>query len=152
MSLKTDIIFVRALRSNDELMEQLPAGDVYNTTIAMPEQDAENAPLPYIIVTYDGMQNEGFTKDNSYEGDTDHVQISIEVTAENREQLGDLMQAVRTTVVSFFDGYTPPADPKAEDLTQLIPEHYTLSASAVGYDPDKPCYYQTLNYNCDTNP
>jgi hypothetical protein len=75
---------------------------------------------------------------------------SIFKTAENREQLGDLMQAVRTTVVSFFDGYTPPADPKAEDLTRLIPTHYALTASGIGYDPDKPCYYQTLMYNCDT--
>ena len=39
---------------------------------------------------------------------------------------------------------------KAEDLTGLIPTHYALTASGIGYDPDKPCYYQTLMYNCDT--
>ena len=51
MSLKTDIIFVNAIRSNDELIALLPAGDVYNTTIALPEPEALNAPLPYIIVS-----------------------------------------------------------------------------------------------------
>ena len=38
MSLQTDIIFVKALRSNAELIEQLPAGDVYNTAIALPDE------------------------------------------------------------------------------------------------------------------
>ncbi len=149
MSLITDQVFYNALRQNADLMAMVD-GRIENTSIPVPDEDLLNQPLPYIIITYDGMQNDGFTKDNSYEGDTDHVQIAIEVTAEDREQLGDLMQAVRTTVVSFFDGYTPPADPKAEDLTGLIPTHYALTASGIGYDPDKPCYYQTLMYNCDT--
>ena len=58
MSLLTDIIFVKALRSNAALMSMLPAHDVYNTTIALPDEDMDNAPVPYIIVTFDGMQNE----------------------------------------------------------------------------------------------
>ena len=35
----------------------------------------------------------GHTKDNSYEGDTDQVTVSIEVAAESRDHLGQLMQA-----------------------------------------------------------
>ena len=46
MSLQTDIIFVKALRADENLMAQLPAGDVYNTTIALPDEDLDNAPLP----------------------------------------------------------------------------------------------------------
>lgn len=149
MSLITDKVFYQALLSNQSLVSQV-GGRIESTSIPVPDDQLLNEPVPFIIITYDGMQNDGFTKDNSYEGDTDHVQISIEVTAENREQLGDLMQAVRTTVVSFFDGYTPPADPKAEDLSELIPTHYALTASGIVYDPDKPCYYQALMYNCDT--
>ena len=52
MSLITDAIFVKALRSNTELIEQLPAGDVYNTAIALPEEEADNASVPYIIVSF----------------------------------------------------------------------------------------------------
>lgn len=147
MSLKTDIIFVRALRSNDELMEQLPAGDVYNTTIAMPEQDAENAPLPYIIVTYDGMQNLDTDKDSPFEGDTDRVQIGIEVASESRPQLASLAEQIRTTVREFFENL----DSSDEDY-DLVPLDVDFSAQAVQYDEWKPCYWQVLQYQCDTNP
>lgn len=147
MSLKTDIIFVRALRSNDELMEQLPAGDVYNTTIALPEQDAENAPLPYIIVTYDGMQNLDTDKDSPFEGDTDRVQIGIEVASESRPQLATLTEQIRTTVREFFENL----DSSDEDY-DLVPLNVDLSAQAVQYDEWKPCYWQVLQYQCDTNP
>jgi len=147
MSLKTDIIFVRALRSNDELMEQLPAGDVYNTTIAMPEQDAENAPLPYIIVTYDGMQNLDTDKDSPFEGDTDRVQIGIEVASESRPQLATLTEQIRTTVREFFENL----DSSDEDY-DLVPLDVDFSAQAVQYDEWKPCYWQVLQYQCDTNP
>lgn len=147
MSLKTDIIFVRALRSNDELMEQLPAGDVYNTTIAMPEQDAENAPLPYVIVTYDGMQNLDTDKDSPFEGDTDRVQIGIEVASESRPQLATLTEQIRTTVREFFENL----DSSDEDY-DLVPLDVDLSAQAVQYDEWKPCYWQVLQYQCDTNP
>ena len=147
MSLKTDIIFVRALRSNDELMEQLPAGDVYNTTIAMPEQDAENAPLPYIIVTYDGMQNLDTDKDSPFEGDTDRVQIGIEVASESRPQLATLTEQIRTTVREFFENL----DSSDEDY-DLVPLSVDFSAQAVQYDEWKPCYWQVLQYQCETNP
>lgn len=146
MSLQTDIIFVRALRSNAALMSQLPAGDVYNTTIALPDEELVNAPVPYIIVTYDGMQNEDATKDG-YEGYTDRVQISIEVAAQTRPQLGEIMSAVRQTVREFFENITD-----ADEDYNLTPHDYSLSAGPVAYDMDKPCYWQVLTYNCDTTP
>ena len=71
MSLITDVIFVKALRSNYELIEQLPAGDVYNTAIALPEEEADNAPVPYIIVSFDGLQNQDQTKDDDFEAESD---------------------------------------------------------------------------------
>ena len=146
MSLLTDIIFVRALRNNTTLMSKLPAGDVYNTTIALPDEDMDNAPVPYIIVTFDGLQNENQTKDG-YEGDTDRVQIGLEVVAETRPQLGELAVSVRHTVREFFESL-----PELDEDYDLVPRDYTLTAGAVTYDPDKPCYWQTLNYNCDTTP
>lgn len=143
MSLQTDIIFVRALRENQELMAQLPAGDVYNTAIALPEPEAENAPLPYIIVSYDGMTNDQTTKD-SFEGDTDTVTIGIEVAASTRKELFDLTQAVRSTVLAFFEDL--PEDD--EDIAEA-PLDYQLSATAVNFDDLKPCYWQRLSYQCD---
>ena len=146
MSLITDIIFVRALRSNSELMAALPAGDVYNTTIAEPDEEVLNAPVPYIIVSYDGMQNDSQTKDDSYEGDTDNVQIGIEIAAKTRKQLGELATQIRETVSDFFENL-PDDDPDFD----LVPLNYNLTAQGVNYDSDKPCYWQVLNYQCDTN-
>ena len=77
MSLITDAIFVKALRSNAALIAELPAGDVYNTSIALPDEDADNAPLPYVIVSFDGLNNQDTTKDNDYNGLTDTVTIGI---------------------------------------------------------------------------
>ena len=147
MSLLTDLIFVKAIRSNEELMAQLPAGDVYNTSIALPDVDLENAPIPYVIVSYEGMQNDEDTKDNDFEGDTDRVQIAIEVAAATRPELGRLLVAIRRTVRDYF--MENRGDDSDEDF-RLIPEDMTPSAGRVSYDPDKPCFWQVLNYACET--
>lgn len=141
MSLITDKVFYNALLSNNELVDMV-SGRIENTSIPVPDDELLNEPVPYIIITYDGMQNDGFTKDNSYEGDTDYVQVSIEVAAEDRETLGNIMETIRNTVVRYFE----------DGGDVLTPNSYTLTAGQVSYDPDKPCYSQTLQYNCDTNP
>ena len=146
MSLITDKVFYNALSSSTDLAAYVD-DRIYNTSIPVPDDDLLNEPVPYIIITFDGMQNEGYTKDNSFEGDTDKVQIGIEITADNREALGTLTQAVRDAVIAYFqdqEGHT------TEDY-DLVPEDYTLTAGPVQYDPIKPCFYQILNYNCDTN-
>lgn len=144
MSLITDKVFYHALLANANLMN-IVEGRIENTALPVPDEDALNEPVPYIIISYDGMQNEGFTKDNNFEGDTDKVQVSILAAAESREALGDIMTSIRQTVISYFD------DPDGEDAA-IVPANYTLSASEVEYDPEKPCYWQALQYNCDTNP
>ena len=146
MSLITDKVFYNALRSNADLMEQV-GGRIESTSIPVPDDEFENTPVPYVIITFDGLQNDGFTKDNSFEGDTDRVQVGIVVVADTRDDLGDIMQAIRAIIIAYFeDGKN-----HTYDDYDLVPNSYTFSAGQIGYDPDKPCYYQTLTYNCDTN-
>ena len=145
MSLQTDIIFVKALRANADLMAQLAAGDVYNTSIALPDEDLDNAPLPYVIVSFDGLTNDVETKDDPYEGDSDRVTISIEIAAKTRPELGQLAEDVRRQVHQYFVD----ADPTDEDA-DMIPLDYQFSAQQVNYDQMKPCYWQVLSYQCDT--
>lgn len=147
MSLITDKVFYNALRSNATLMAQVD-GRIESTSIPVPDEQLDNTPVPYIIITFDGLQNEGHTKDNSFEGETDKVQVGIEVAANTRDDLGEIMEAIRETIIEYFED----TDGHAWDDYQYIPTNYTLTASAIGYDGDKPCYYQTLIYNCDTNP
>jgi hypothetical protein len=146
MSLQTDIIFVKALRANADLMAHLAAGDVYNTATALPDEDLDNAPLPYAIVTFDGLNNDIDTKDDPFESDSDSVNISIEIAAKTRNELGQLAEAIRRQVHQYFIN----ADPTDEDY-ELIPHDYQFSAQAVNYDSMKPCYWQVLTYQCDTN-
>ena len=147
MSLLTDIIFVKALRSNAELIGQLPAGDVYNTAIALPDEEVENAPLPYIIVSFDGLNNQDTTKDDAFESESDAVQIGITICAGEREELGEMAVAVRTTIREYFREHY--GDTIDEDFA-LIPDDITLNAQGVQYDSMKPCFWQVLNYQCDT--
>lgn len=147
MSLITDKVFYNALRSNAELVA-LVGGRIESTSIPVPDDQLDNEPVPYVIITFDGLQNEGFTKDNDFEGDTDKVQVSVTVTARSRDELGNIMQMIRQTVIEYFED----EDGHAWDDYDYIPTNYTFTASSVEYDGDKPCYYQTLTYNCDTNP
>ena len=147
MSLITDKVFYNALRSNAALMAQV-GGRIESTSIPVPDDQFDNQPVPYIIITFDGLQNEGFNKDNDFEGDTDKVQIGIEVAAQSRDDLGDIMQTIRETIINYFED----DEGHVWDDYEYVPKFYTFSASPIGYDGEKPCYYQTLTYNCDTTP
>lgn len=149
MSLQTDIIFVKALRSNADLIAQLPAGDVYNTAIALPDEKIDNAEVPYIIVSFDGLNNQDSTKDSSFDGLTDMVTVGIEIAAKTRPQLAELAIMVRDTIRDYFRQHVASRD---DEDYQLIPNSYQLQAQQVQYDSLKPCYWQQLAYQCDTDP
>ena len=149
MSLATDSIFTTALQSNSDLMATLgyvaptltdkgkPAR-LYGTAIPLPDEDADNVPVPYVIVTFDGLNNDAGTKDDRYESEYDRVNIGIEVVGKTLKDLHDLTQMVRDTILTYFRA------------TETAVEDYTFTADAIQYDSLKPCYWQTLRYQCDT--
>ena len=144
MSLATDSIFITALQSNSDLMEALgydaqtgePAR-LYCTAISLPDEDAENVPVPYVIVTFDGLTNDQGTKDDRYESEYDTVNIGVEVTARNINELHDLTQMVRDTILSYL----------RENDTAIM--DYNFAAQQIQFDSLKPCYWQVLTYQCD---
>ena len=136
MSLATDSIFVYALKSNSTLVESV-GGRIYGTAIPLPDEDADNAPVPYLIVTFDGLNNDVDSKDDEMESDTDKVNISIEVVGETLAKLHELTQAVRDTVRDYLAT-------NDTDITE-----YLFGAQAIQYDSLKPCYWQVLTYQCD---
>lgn len=141
MSLITDEIFYNALRADEQLMEATK-GRIMSTCIEVAPTEQDNTPMPYIIVTFDGMQNDGSTKDD-LEGDFDSVTVSIEIAAESRKEVGQLSLMVRQAVRDYF------RDPDEDDSDE-VPTDYQLSASGVAWDWTRPCYYQTLTYQCTT--
>ena len=136
MSLATDSIFIAAIQSNPALVERI-GGRLYGTAIPLPDEDADNVPVPYIIVTFDGLNNQNQTKDDVYESNYDTVNIGVEVTGETINDLHELTQAVRDTILSYFR------------KNETAVSDYTFSADAIQYDSLKPCYWQTLRYQCE---
>ena len=144
MSLATDSIFITALQSNGDLLEELgydaqtgePAR-LYCTAIPLPDEDADNVPVPYVIVTFDGLTNDQGTKDDRYESEYDTVNIGVEVTARNINELHDLTQMVRDTILSYL----------RENDTAIM--DYNFAAQQIQFDSLKPCYWQVLTYQCD---
>ena len=151
MSLATDSIFVSALQSNSDLLEKLTEyidddGNIqydetprlYGTAIGLPDEDADNVPVPYVIVTFDGLTNDQGTKDDRYESDYDTVNIGVEVTAKTLDDLHTLTQMVRDTILSYL----------RTNETAIL--DYNVAAQQIQYDSLKPCYWQVLTYQCDT--
>lgn len=136
MSLATDSIFIAAIQSNPALVERI-GGRLYGTAIPLPDEDADNVPVPYVIVTFNGLNNQNQTKDDVYESNYDTVNIGVEVTGKTIDDLHELTQELRDTILSYF----------RENKTAV--SDYTFSADAIQYDSLKPCYWQTLRYQCE---
>ncbi len=150
MSMQTDRIFAAALAADSDITTAV-ANRIYSTAIPLPDEDVDNVPVPYIIVSFDGMENLEGTKDSLYEGPEDRVQIGVMVVAANRDALAELVDLVRETIPAYFESYEAPESEDEEDLSELIPVDYKLSAGAVSYDASKPCYWLKLNYDCNTD-
>lgn len=138
MSLQTDRLFIAALQEDVELMQMLAAKAVYGTAIALPDEEAENAPLPYIIVSFDGASSNGQSKDDPYDDDTDETRVSMEIAAQTRPQLAEIAERARKAARDYF----------RKNDTEVY--GYDFAANAVEYDSDKPCYWQRLNFLCTT--
>lgn len=138
MSLATDSIFIEAIQSDTSLMQKIE-GRLYGTAIGLPDEEADNVPVPYIIVTFDGLTNDTDTKDDRYETDYDKVEIGVEVTARTLDELHDLTQTVRDTILIYMRSHITAVD------------DYSFKAEGIQYDSLKPCYWQVLRYQCETN-
>ena len=150
MSLATDSIFISALQSNSDLLYKLTESldddgttvidetpRLYGTAIGLPDEDAENVSVPYVIVTFNGLTNDQGTKDNRYESPYDTVNIGVEVTAKTLDDLHTLTQMVRDTILSYL---------RANETAIM---DYQFAAQQIQYDSLKPCYWQVLTYQCD---
>lgn len=167
MSLQTDLIFYDALSADTELMTTI-GNRLYCTAIPVPDLEAENTSCPYVIITFDGLNNQDTTKDDPFEGGTDQVSIGIEVAANDRLQLAELTQKIRRIIHEDFsyqwryeelqangerlvtsNGFLLRVLKDFYKMVRQMPQDYTFTADAVQYDSMKPCYWQVLHYQCD---
>ena len=144
MSLRTDKFFYSAI-AKSQAVQDATGGRIYNTADDSVENE-EDTLTPYIIITNNGGQNVTEDKDDVGESMTDSDSISVEIAANNREQLAIIATAVRKAVKEAF------ADFDDEDAVSLgfFLQDYTMSYGPVNFDEWKPCFWQTLNYQCET--
>ena len=136
MGLSTDSIFIYALSASEDIVQAVD-GRIYGTAIPLPDEEADNVPVPYIIVTFNGLNNVDETKDDMYESDYDSVNIGIEVIGKTLGHLHDLTEMVRNVIHQYF----------AQNETPV--EGYQFSAQPIIFDSEKPAYWQVLNYQCE---
>ena len=139
---QVDEIIYDAIRADEELMTAI-SGHVVSTCFEVSPTDADNTPLPYIIVTDDGFQNQVETKDEGWEGTEDRVSVGLEVAAESPQDVKRLIKMVRQAVASYIGQMYDDGDD--------TPELDSLSSDGLAWDWTKPCYYQRLSYQCITN-
>ena len=139
---QVDEIIYDAIRADEEIITAI-SGHVVSTCFEVSPTDADNTPLPYIIVTDDGFQNQVESKDDGWEGTEDRVSVGVEVAAESPQEVKRLIKMVRQAVASYIN--------QMYDDGEDIPELDSLSSDGLAWDWTKPCYYQRLTYQCITN-
>ena len=112
-------------------------GGIHSTCIEVPPTEDDNTPLPYIVITDGGYTNELGTKDYVWEGPTDHCKASVIVSANSPAEVKRLRRLIRQAI-------------ELHVVAMAEPPMLTASNNdGVAWDWTKPCYYDTLHYQCD---
>ena len=137
MVVELDEIIYAALMADPVL--SILQGGIHSTCIEVPPTDADNTPLPYIIITDDPFQNNTGTKDNVWEGDVDSVQAGVEIAADSPKEVKRLRRLVRKAVADYIEQAELENKPYLQNLTN----------EGIAWDYTKPCYFDTLHYQAD---
>ena len=138
---QVDEIIYDAIQADSDLMVAI-GNRVVSTCFEVSPTDVDNTPIPYIIVTDDGFQNQVGSKDTVWESGEDRVQVGVEVAAESPAEVKRLIRMVRRAVETYVVGLY--------EQDETTPELESLSSDGLAWDWMKPCYFQRLTYSCIT--
>lgn len=133
-----DEIIYDAICADAALMEAI-GNRVVSTCFEIPPTDDDNTPLPNIIITDDGFQNNVTTKDCVWEGGEDEVRVTVDIAGNSPQEVQQIMRRVRKAVEVYM-----------VSLGNAIPELVSLTSGELAWDWIKPCYYKPLIYQCIT--
>lgn len=136
---QVDEIIYDAILADAALMAAI-GERVVSTCFEVSPDEKDNTPLPNIIVTFDGFQNQDTTKDSVWEGEDDEVQVTVDVAAKSPNEVKDLVRMVRRAVSRYII--------EMYKNHEVAPELDKLSSDGLQWDWMRPCYYQKLTYNC----
>ena len=138
--LELDELFFNALMADGDLVLAV-GGRIESTCFEVSPEDQDNTQLPCIIVTDDGLTNQPTDKDIEWESSQDRVQASVEVDAKDPKQVKQLIRMVRKAISNYIESL---AD-NGEDVPYLV----SVQTNGVAWDWMKPCYHETITYQCD---
>jgi hypothetical protein len=98
----------------------------------------DNTPLPYIVIVDEGLQNDQTTKDDIWESADDRVQASVMISAVSPKEVKRLTRLCRKAIATYI-----------ATMTGSRPYLESLTTDGTAWDWTKPCYYKTLQYQCD---
>lgn len=130
-----DEMFYHALKADQQLMAAV-SGRVKSTCFEVSPEEIDNTPTPCLIVGDDGLQNDDTTKDTEWESEEDRVQASVEIDADSPKEVKLLLLMVRRAIARYMAGQ------------EQIPELLGVQTSGVAWDWMKPCYHETISYQC----
>jgi hypothetical protein len=147
--LELDEIFYNALTADTTIAEacgyvaptQSTPGKparIYSTCVEVPPTEADNTPLPYIIIMDEGLQNDQTTKDDVWESEDDRVQASVQISAKSPKEVKRLTRLCRKAIADYI-----------ATMEGDKPYLQSLTTDGTAWDWTKPCYYKTLTYQCD---
>lgn len=140
MGLIADKFFYKALKSDEDIMA-MTSGRIFNT--ARTTEDERQDRIPYVVIMHMGMNNDAESKE-SWEGEYDTETVEILVVAETREDMAVLTTLIRRAVKTYREAVYQEGD------DDDAPIDYHPSAGPLMYDPQKPCFYVTMRYECTT--
>ena len=135
--MELDEIIYTALTDNEQLMDDT-GGRIYSTCVEVPPVEDDNTPLPYIIIAEGASQNDLGTKDTMWESYMDVVNVSVIISGASPKEVKTLRRQVRAAVSSYV-----------ESMTEDIPYLRALTTDGIAWDWTKPCYYDSLHYQCE---
>lgn len=142
--MELDEILYNALVADATLTAYIGGQDrITSTCFEVSPDEQDNTPLPCIIVTDDGLQGGDSTKDDEWEPYEDNVQASVEVDAESPKEVKKIIRMVRRAIAVHINTLAA----QGKD----IPHLQNVQTNGVAWDWMKPCYHETISYQCKVN-
>lgn len=134
--MELDEIIFNALTA-DQVLATETGGRIKSTCIEVPPTDDDNTPIPFIVIYESPSQNDTGTKDNVWESNVDIVNVGVEVSAISPREVQRLRKRIRSAVESYMESMVSP------------PYLRSLSWDGVQWDWTRPCYFDTIRYQCE---
>lgn len=134
--MELDEIIFNALTA-DQVLATETGGRIKSTCIEVPPTDDDNTPIPFIVIYESPSQNDTGTKDNVWESNVDIVNVGVEVSAISPREVQRLRRRIRSAVESYMESMASP------------PYLRSISWDGVQWDWTRPCYFDTIRYQCE---